>query len=120
MINSPNTISGLTRIVALLLSGWLLSAQALEDFVVSDIRVEGAQNIEVGTIFNYLPVKVGDTIDNDLTNQAIKALFATGFFRDVELRQEGNVLVVIVTERSLIQICRCLRLPLWRSRWRSA
>ncbi|MDP7518172.1 MAG: outer membrane protein assembly factor BamA [Arenicellales bacterium] len=102
MINSPNAISGLKKIAALLLSGWLLSAQALEGFVVSDIRVEGAQNIEVGTIFNYLPVKVGDTIDNDLTNQSIKALFATGFFRDVELRQEGNVLVVIVAERPAI------------------
>ena len=102
MINSPNAISGLTKIAALLLSGWLLSAQALEGFVVSDIRVEGAQNIEVGTIFNYLPVKVGDSIDNDLTNQSIKALFATGFFRDVELRQEGNVLVVIVAERPAI------------------
>ena len=102
MINSANAISGLTKIVALLLSGWLLSAQALEGFVVSDIRVEGAQNIEVGTIFNYLPVKVGDTIDNDLTTQSIKALFATGFFRDVELRQEGNVLVVIVAERPAI------------------
>ena len=102
MINSPNAISGLTKIAALLLSGWLLSAQALEGFVVSDIRVEGAQNIEVGTIFNYLPVKVGDTIDNDLSNQSIKALFATGFFRDVELRQEGNVLVVIVAERPAI------------------
>ncbi len=102
MINSPNAISGLTRITAVLLSGWLLSAQALEGFIVSDIRVEGAQNIEVGTIFNYLPVKVGDTIDNDLTNQSIKALFATGFFRDVELRQEGNVLVVIVAERPAI------------------
>ena len=102
MINSPNTVSGLTKIAALLLSGWLLSAQALEGFVVSDIRVEGAQNIEVGTIFNYLPVKVGDTIDNDLTSQSIKALFATGFFRDVELRQEGSVLIVIVAERPAI------------------
>ena len=112
MINSPNAISGLKKIAALLLSGWLLSAQALEGFVVSDIRVEGAQNIEVGTIFNYLPVKVGDTIDNDLTNQSIKALFATGFFRDVELRQEGNVLVVIVAERPAVS-CPQVAIVIW-------
>ena len=60
---------------------WLLSSIsfiARADFVVSDIRVEGAQNIEVGTIFNYLPIKVGDVADDALVNDAIKTLFATG------------------------------------------
>ena len=70
---------------------WLLcsiSFIARADFVVSDIRVEGAQNIEVGTIFNYLPIKVGDIADDALVNDAIKTLFATGFFRDVEARRD--------------------------------
>ncbi len=84
---------------------WLLSSIsfiARADFVVSDIRVEGAQNIEVGTIFNYLPIKVGDVADDALVNDAIKTLFATGFFRDVEVRRDGDTLIVVVAERPAI------------------
>ncbi len=84
---------------------WLLcsiSFIARADFVVSDIRVEGAQNIEVGTIFNYLPIKVGDIADDALVNDAIKTLFATGFFRDVEARRDGDTLIVVVSERPAI------------------
>ena len=84
---------------------WLLSSIsfiARADFVVGDIRVEGAQNIEVGTIFNYLPIKVGDVADDALVNDAIKTLFATGFFRDVEVRRDGDTLIVVVAERPAI------------------
>jgi len=80
----------------------LFSLPAAADFVVDDIRVEGAQNIEVGTIFNYLPVKVGDVADEGLIDQSIKALFATGFFQDVEIRRRENTLIVIVAERPAI------------------
>jgi len=75
---------------------------AFEPFVVRDIRVEGIQRTEAGTVFSYLPVKVGDTLTEEKAAQAIKALFATGFFKDVRLEVEGNVLVVFVEERPAI------------------
>ena len=77
-------------------------AVALEPFVVSDIRVEGLQKISPGTVFNYLPVKVGDQIDDEIAQESIRALFKTGFFQDVELEQEGTVLIVKVQERPSI------------------
>jgi outer membrane protein insertion porin family len=78
------------------------SALAMEPFVVKDIRVEGLQRTEAGTVFNYLPVKTGDTMDDDKASQAIKALYGTGFFKDVRVESEGDVLVVTVQERPAI------------------
>ena len=84
-----------------------ISAAAFEPFLIKDIRVEGIQRTEAGTIFSYLPVKVGDTMTDERSTQAIRALFATGFFRDVSLEREGDVLVVAVQERpSIAQIGR--------------
>jgi len=77
-------------------------AAAFEPFVVKDIRVEGIQRTEAGTVFNYLPVRVGETMNDEKAAQAIKALFATGFFKDVRIEIEGGVLVVIVAERPAI------------------
>jgi outer membrane protein insertion porin family len=78
---------------------------AIEPFVIKDIRIEGIQRTEAGTIFTYLPVKVGDTMTDEKAAQAIRALFATGFFRDVTLERDGDVLVVNVQERpSVAQI----------------
>ena len=77
-------------------------AWAFEPFVVKDIRVEGIQRIEPGTVFNYLPVKVGDRLTDEKASAAIRALFATGFFRDVRLEVQGNVLVVALEERPAI------------------
>ncbi len=77
-------------------------AAAFDPFVVRDIRVEGIQRTEAGTVFSYLPVKVGDTLTEDKAGQAIKSLFGTGFFKDVRLEVEGNVLVVLVEERPAI------------------
>ncbi len=87
-----------------ILSGLALcgTAQAFQPFVVEDIRVEGLQRITSGTVFNYLPVKVGQTMDEAGSEAAIKAVFKTGFFNDVYLEQEGNILVVYVTERAAI------------------
>jgi outer membrane protein insertion porin family len=80
-------------------------AAAIDPFTVKDIRIEGIQRTEAGTVFSYLPVKVGDTMNDEKAAQAIRALFATGFFRDVSLEVEGNVLVVVVQERpSIAQI----------------
>ena len=78
------------------------SAQAFEPFEISDIRVEGLQRISAGTVFNYLPVKVGDTLDPGDSANAIRTLFRTGFFNDVYLERDGNVLVVFVKERAAI------------------
>ena len=88
----------------LLLACWFYasSAHAMEPFVVKDIRVEGIQRTEAGTIFNYLPVKVGETMDEDKAAQAIKALYATGFFKDVRIEAEQDVLVITVQERPAI------------------
>ncbi|MGA0072642.1 MAG: outer membrane protein assembly factor BamA, partial [Steroidobacteraceae bacterium] len=73
------------------------------DFVVGDIRVEGLQRIAEGTVYNYLPVNIGDRLDVRRQQEAIKALFSTGFFRDIELRRDGNTLVVVVLERPSIE-----------------
>ncbi len=77
-------------------------AYAISPFTVKDIRVEGVQRTEAGTVFSYLPVKVGDRVDDEKASAAIKALYATGFYDDVSLQAEGDVLVVTVRERPAI------------------
>lgn len=77
-------------------------ALAYSPFVVKDIRVEGIQRTEAGTVFNYLPIRIGDTVNEDVVAKAIKALNATGFYRDVRIDAEQDVLVVIVAERPAI------------------
>jgi outer membrane protein insertion porin family len=71
-------------------------------FVIKDIRVEGLQRTEPGTVFSYLPVKVGETMTEEKAQQSVKALFATGFFQDIRLEVENAVLVVMVQERPAI------------------
>lgn len=78
------------------------TAIAVEPFVVRDIRVEGLQRTEAGTVFSYLPVKAGQTFTDDSAIEAIKALYATGFFKDVKLEVQGDVLIVAVEERPSI------------------
>ena len=77
-------------------------ALALEPFVIKDIRVEGLQRTEAGTIFTYLPVQAGDLMSDEKATQAIKSLYNTGFFKDVRIEADGDVLVVTVQERSAI------------------
>ena len=77
-------------------------AQSLQPFTVKDIRVEGLQRTEPGTIFSYLPVKVGETMNEEKGQAALRALYATGFFSDVRLEVEGDVLVVFVQERPAV------------------
>jgi outer membrane protein insertion porin family len=76
--------------------------QSQDQFTVGDIRVEGLQRISEGTVFNYLPVNIGDHLDAQRVGEAMRALYATGFFRDVELRRDGNTLLVVVVERPSI------------------
>jgi outer membrane protein insertion porin family len=78
------------------------SAYAVEPFTIKDIRVEGIQRTEAGTVFSYLPVKVGDTMDDQQAVLAIRALYSTGFFKDVRLEVEQGVLIVQVRERPTI------------------
>ena len=82
-----------------------IAAHAFDPFVVKDIRIEGIQRTEAGTVFSYLPVKVGETMTDDKAAQAIRSLYATGFFKDVSLEVDNGVLIVAVQERpSVAQI----------------
>ncbi|MET0012829.1 MAG: outer membrane protein assembly factor BamA [Sedimenticola sp.] len=73
-----------------------------DTFVIRDIRVEGLQRISAGTVFNYLPVKIGEKIDADETPGIIKSLYKTGFFKDIRLEREADVLIIFVSERPAI------------------
>jgi len=86
------------------LAGLLLpwQAAAFDAFSVTDIRVEGIQRTEAGTVFSYLPIKVGDTVDEDRAAEAIRALYKTGFFKDVRIEAEAGVMIVSVVERPAI------------------
>ncbi len=75
----------------------------MQPFVVRDMRVEGLARISEGTVFNYLPISLGDRVDATRVQEAIRAVYATGLFRDVEFRQEGNTLVISVKERPSIR-----------------
>src|SRR6266705_7116726 len=96
------------RRIAAVLAAFLLgaaagaAAQSFQPFVVKDIRVEGLQRTEPGTVFSYLPVKVGETMNEEKARQAVRALYATGFFQDVRLEVDNAVLVVLVQERPAI------------------
>ena len=88
--------------------GLLLAAPsfAQEDspvFTVGDIRVEGLQRVTEGTVYNYLPINIGDTLSQQRLREAVRALYDTGFFRDVEMRRDGNTLIVVVNERPTIE-----------------
>ncbi|RIZ67992.1 MAG: outer membrane protein assembly factor BamA [Methylococcales bacterium] len=88
----------------LLLLGLLVSSvvEAGKEFVVSDIQVKGLQRIALGTVYSYLPVNVGEKFSLDNVSPAIKALFKTGFFKDVSLERQGSTLIVNVVERPSI------------------
>jgi outer membrane protein insertion porin family len=79
-----------------------LPAWAIDPFVLKDIRVEGLQRADAGTVFGALPFRIGDTYNDDKGAAALRALFATGLFKDVRLEVEGDVVVVLVEERTLI------------------
>jgi outer membrane protein insertion porin family len=92
----------LARLILLLSIGLSLHVYAADSFIVKDIRVEGLQRVEPGTVFSYLSVQVGDTFTEEKGAEAIKALYSTGFFRDVQIQAQGDVLIVIVDERPTI------------------
>jgi len=89
-------------IVAVALVAAVPAARAVEPFLIQDIRVEGLQRTDPGTVFAALPFRIGDTYTDDKGSAALRALFGTGLFKDVRLEIEGRVAVVIVEERSII------------------
>lgn len=91
-----------TLLAALLASSLFQSAWAVEPFVLKDIRVEGLQRADAGTVFASLPFRVGDTYTDDKGATGLRALFATGLFKDVRIQIDGNVVVVVVEERPVI------------------
>ena len=78
-------------------------AQATNGFTVRDMRVEGLQRISEGTVFNYLPINIGDPVDRLRIGEAIRALYGQGLFDDIEMRREGDTLVIVVRERPSIE-----------------
>ena len=99
--------SRLALAVALALTSGVTLAQSTPsepgEFTVGDIKLEGLQRIAEGTVYNYLPVTLGDRMTHQKTEESLRALYATGFFRDVELRRDGNTLIVAVRERPSIE-----------------
>lgn len=98
----PNQFYKLIYVIVLSVFFQAGSVRAAEEFVIEDIRVEGLERITPGTVFNYLPMQVGDTFDDSRSAEAVRALFKTGFFDDVRLERDGDVLVFRFKERPAI------------------
>jgi outer membrane protein insertion porin family len=95
-----NYRAGIATLVLLVASVAALAQQATDtDFTVGDIKIEGLQRISEGTVYNYLPVNIGDKLNAQRLREALRALYATGFFRDVALSRDGNTLLITVLER---------------------
>ncbi|QWE21116.1 outer membrane protein assembly factor BamA [Polynucleobacter sp. AP-Kolm-20A-A1] len=103
-LTSPLRISArfIIQLVLLVAVGFSSNVYSADSFVVKDIRVEGLQRVEPGTVFSYLSVQVGETFTEEKGAEAIKSLYSTGFFRDVQIQAQGSVLIVIVEERPTI------------------
>ena len=91
-----------TLATVLILAVSVNAASAAESFTVKDIKVTGLERISIGTVFNYLPIKVGDTVTQEDVSKSIRSLFQTGFFQDVKISARNNVLIVNVVERPSI------------------
>jgi len=97
-VKGKNSRGWVGLVAALLLSGQVAAAS----FTITDIRLEGLQRIAPGTVFNYLPVSVGDRIGESATANIIRALYRTGFFEDVRVERDGSVLVIWLDERPAV------------------
>ncbi len=94
------------RNLIILLLLFTFNVKALESFTVSDIRIIGADRISHGTIFSYLPIERGDVVDSDAVRSGIKSVFSTGYFSDVKMLKDGDVLITEVEERPAIATIR--------------
>ena len=102
MKDRNKTVRGIRLIAAALCLVLPLVATA-DEFVVRDMRVEGLQRISEGTVFNYLPINIGDTVDDIRVQEAIRSLYLQGLFEDIEMRRDGDALVIAVRERPSIE-----------------
>jgi outer membrane protein insertion porin family len=91
------------KILFALLAALPLASMAAENFVVKDMRVEGLQRISEGTVFNYLPINIGDSIDSVRIGEAIRSLYGQSLFDDIEMRRDEDTLIIIVRERPSIE-----------------
>ena len=89
------------RLLLPLVAGSMIAGQA-SAFVVNDIRLDGLQRISAGTVFNILPISVGEDVGSQELAEAARALFKTGYFQDIQLGRDGGVLVVTMVERPSI------------------
>jgi outer membrane protein insertion porin family len=80
-----------------------LGLMAADDFVVKDMRVEGLQRISEGTVFNYVPINIGDTVDSVRLGEAVRALYGQNLFDDIEIRRDEDTLIIVVKERPSIE-----------------
>jgi outer membrane protein insertion porin family len=92
----------MNKLLPILLFLSFISVAKAESFTIEDIRIEGLQRISAGTVFNYLPVKVGDTMTDNDAKGIIRSLFKSKYFNDVEVERQDNVLVIKVKERPAI------------------
>ncbi len=91
------------RVLLTFFIGHCFVASAFADsFIVEDIRIEGIQRISAGTVFNYLPTKVGEEFSESRYAESVRALYKSGYFQDIRLERQGNTLIVIVEERPAI------------------
>ena len=97
------TAARMGAVAMLLLALNCARAQTFDPWVVRNFNVEGAQRITTGTIYNYLPLNIGDTVTEQRVRESIRALYSTGFFQDVEFRRDADTLVIAVLERPSIQ-----------------
>ncbi|MGB5831848.1 MAG: outer membrane protein assembly factor BamA [Thiohalocapsa sp.] len=105
MMSKMETLGSGVLVRVLLVAALLIlspSSARSEAFQVADIRVEGLQRIAAGTVFNYLPVQIGDVVSDGITADIIRTLYGTGFFNDVTVEREGDVLVIAVRERPAV------------------
>jgi outer membrane protein insertion porin family len=106
MNQEANNMSGLWRCLLAIVAVAALSlptAGLAEEFVVRDMRVEGLQRISEGTVFNYLPINVGDTVDEIRIQEAIRALYTQALFDEIEMRRDESTLIIAVRERPSIE-----------------
>ena len=100
--NKPGSWRLLLTVAIFLLAMPLYAADA-DTFVVRDMRVEGLQRISEGTVFNYLPINIGDDIDEIRIQESIRSLYRQGLFDNIEIRRDGESLVIVVKERPSIE-----------------
>ena len=81
----------------------LMQTAMADQFIVKDMKVEGLRRISEGTVFNYLPINVGDSIDENKLQESIKSLYREGLFDDIEIKRDGDTLVIVIKERPSIE-----------------